>query len=289
MKRNKEFECNNCNTIFTRPKNRLNNERIDPEKLKFCDYCFKICIICNKRHGKHGDTCSAECIKTLREKTNLEKYGVAHNWGKDHPGRETYENTMQDKYGVKHNFQAGDLRTKQDGNIKIKYGVENVFQIEEIKEKIKITNLEKYGVENPKQNAEIKEKAVKTFLEKLPEIRKRNEEKGIWIPLDRLSEMEIYNRNVDSFTVASLRHFGETNLRISEFDIGRGKGKFAVDHRFSKKEGFMQNIPPQIIGSIVNLEILECSLNSSKRANCSISKELLYNLYDEFQKTLKGK
>jgi len=287
MKRNVEFTCKNCFNTFTRPKNRLNNNRINPEKLKFCNNCYKVCVICGERHGKNGDTCSKECSKQLRENTNIEKYGVSHNWGGNHPGRETYKKTMLKKYGVEHNFQNGDLRDKQNKNILSKYGVENVFQLDQIKEKIKETNLIRYGVENPKQNDIIIKKAIKTFYTNLPKIRKKNEEKGLWIPLDKLSEMEIYNRNVTAFTNESIRLFGEKVLSITSFDMGQGKGKYTIDHMFSKKEGFIQNIPPQIIGSIVNLEILEHSLNSSKGSDCSISKELLYNKYNNLQNIIK--
>lgn len=95
MKRNKEFTCKNCGKIFTRPKNRLNNGRINPELLKFCNKCYNVCEICGTRHGRGGGACSKECTKKLREKTNLEKHGVKHNWGNGHPGRESYKTTMQ--------------------------------------------------------------------------------------------------------------------------------------------------------------------------------------------------
>lgn len=287
MKRVKEFKCDNCNTIFLRPKNRLDNGRINPEKLKFCDDCFKICVICSERHGKNGDACSPVCIKRLREKTNIEKYGSKHNWAKKHPGRISYQKTMEEKYGVSHNFQNGKLRDEQNKNFKSKYGSDNPFQVEHIKEKIKQTNLEKYGVENPKQNIDIIKKAIETFKKRLPVMRKRNEELGLWTPLSLLSERDIYYRNVDMFTRESLRIFGEDLLKLSSFQMGQGKGKFSIDHKFSKKEGFLQNIAPQIIGSIVNLEVMDHSLNSGKGAKCSITAEFLYNSYMDFQKEIK--
>ena len=287
MKRLKEFTCANCETVFTRPKNRLSNGRIDTQKLIYCDKCFKVCEICNNRHGRNGSTCSKDCIKTLREQTNLKKYGEKHNWSKGHPGRISYEETMLERYGVNHNFQRSELRNKQDKNVKEKYGVDNIFQLNEIKEKIKITCLQKYGVENPKQNKEIINKATETFKNNLPQIRKKNEKKGLWIPLDRLTNMEIYYRHVNIFTNESLRLFGENMLHISNYDIGQGKGKFTIDHMFSRKEGFLNDIPPQIIGSIVNLEILEHSANSGKGSKCSIARELLYNNYNLHQQMLK--
>ena len=134
--------------------------------------------------------------------------------------------------------------------------------------------------------ARLVNKAVETFKKNLPEIRKRNEEKGLWFPLNRLDDVEIYYRNVASFTVESLRLYGDL-INISDFEIGQGKGKFTIDHKFSKKEGFLNNIPPEIIGSIINLEVLEHSVNSGKGSKCSITKDLLYNKYKEFKK-IKG-
>ena len=62
------------------------------------------------------------------------------------------------------------------------------------------------------------------------------------------------------------------------------KGEYHLDHKFSVIEGFRNNIPPEIIGNIVNLEFIPAELNLRKNANCSISKEQLFSLYYDNKK-----
>jgi len=60
------------------------------------------------------------------------------------------------------------------------------------------------------------------------------------------------------------------------------KNKLAIDHKYSISKGFQDKISPEIIGSIVNLEILTHSKNSSKGRKCSISLTKLLNDYQNF-------
>ena len=50
-----------------------------------------------------------------------------------------------------------------------------------------------------------------------------------------------------------------------------------LDHKYSKIQGFKNNILPYIIGSVVNLEIIHKSINCSKRGDCSITKDELFS------------
>jgi hypothetical protein len=59
----------------------------------------------------------------------------------------------------------------------------------------------------------------------------------------------------------------------------RGKGQYHLDHKFSKLQGFLNNIDPVIIGNIINLEMITEVENSSKQDKCSITKENLLSLY----------
>jgi len=92
-------------------------------------------------NGKHHSTDPGVLAK--REKTNMERYGAVHNWGKGSSCLEQIKQTNTERFGC-----------------------ENPFGNEKIKEKIKETNLEKYGCENPQQNELIREKTSKTNLEK---------------------------------------------------------------------------------------------------------------------------
>ena len=58
----------------------------------------------------------------------------------------------------------------------------------------------------------------------------------------------------------------------------RGK-EYHLDHKFSIVEGFRNNIPPYILGSKCNLEVIPREENSRKGENCSITKEELLENY----------
>jgi hypothetical protein len=62
-------------------------------------------------------------------------------------------------------------------------------------------------------------------------------------------------------------------------DIFWKKPKYHVDHKFSITQGFLNNIPPEIIGSFHNLEMLYHTNNIRKNSKCSITKEELLKLY----------
>jgi hypothetical protein len=58
------------------------------------------------------------------------------------------------------------------------------------------------------------------------------------------------------------------------------KTAYSLDHRFSCHEGFKNNIPPEIIGNIANLEYIPNIQNSSKKTACSLTKEELYERFN---------
>jgi hypothetical protein len=62
-------------------------------------------------------------------------------------------------------------------------------------------------------------------------------------------------------------------------DIERRSKEFHLDHRYSIYDGFYTRVPPEIIGSAVNLRIVPASVNQRKQRNSDISKEELYNAY----------
>lgn len=61
---------------------------------------------------------------------------------------------------------------------------------------------------------------------------------------------------------------------------------YHLDHKFSVIRGFQTKVPPEIIASVYNLEMLPASANSSKSGKCSINIELLKEMY--YGKILPG-
>src|SRR3989304_2870297 len=85
-----------------------------------------------------------------------------------------------------------------------------------------------------------------------------------------LSERQKYYRKVKSITekqpIRSLIHHEKRGNYRTE-------GAYHLDHKYSISEGFRNNIPPEVIGHIANLEFITWRKNSSKYKKCSITIE----------------
>lgn len=101
-----------------------------------CFYCGRNFTSKNKYYKTK--TCSKECQKQQRIKTNKEKYG------------ENYEKVTEKKHA---------------NNMK-KYGVENPSKLDWVKDKKKATCFKNFGVEHPMQSKTVRAKSVETCLVK---------------------------------------------------------------------------------------------------------------------------
>ena len=71
--------------------------------------------------------------------------------------------------------------------------------------------------------------------------------------------------------------------KINPENKPRGVLQYHVDHMYSVKNGFLNNVPPEIISSYVNLTMLPYSENSSKSMNNSHTIEELQEKYKEIK------
>lgn len=116
----------------------------------------------------------------------------------------------------------------------------------------------KYGVDNHSKRPEV--------IEKLRDPNK--------------DEKDRYYEDIARYTRHSwYNHFGKINPNKYE----RGK-IYVLDHIFSKYEGWLQNIPAEIIGHWTNLQILKRKENLIKCSDCWKTKEDLYEDYNKYQK-----
>lgn len=167
---------------------------------------------------------------------------------------------------IRENPLSGNLgiERRKEGMLK-KYGVDHNMKTESSLNKRIETYIKNYGVDNPNKSKKIRDKTRKT-----------NESNGIWQTKEDMDLYYVYKREVWKITnkqnLSNLNHY-EKRKHSRHFE------SFSLDHKFSIKEGFSQNIPPYIIGDIVNLEFIPSKLNSSKREKCSILKDELFNLF----------
>ena len=90
------------------------------------------------------------------------------------------------------------------------------------------------------------------------------------------SELEVYNEKVKLFTQDSWYY---SYSRINPAGLERGK-EYHLDHIYSRKAGFDNNIPAEIIGHWTNLRLLEASVNNGKSSGCDKTIEQLYEDYE---------
>lgn len=98
--------------------------------------------------------------------------------------------------------------------------------------------------------------------------------RGLVIPLDDQDDWIQYRKKVYKLSdIAFYKHYYE----INPSDFKRGKN-YHLDHIYSVKEGFTNNIPIHIIASKHNIRIITAYDNISKSSRCDISLDCLFNL-----------
>ena len=112
------------------------------------------------------------------------------------------------------------------------------------------------------------------FNNRLAKMRNTFEKKGMWIPLEDLSDYELYKREVWKYTnlndLSLLENYDKRAL------AGTDDG-YHLDHKYSISQGYINQVSPQLIGSLTNLEFIPWEENIKKQANCSITIEELLN------------
>lgn len=105
--------------------------------------------------------------------------------------------------------------------------------------------------------------------------------KGIfWKPDDpEYAEFKKYRRKVYYWT-------SKNDLTQLENYEKRALLGYHLDHKYSVTEGFKNNVPPKVVGSIYNLEFIPYNVNTSKGIKCSITLEKLNELFAAVDRSL---
>jgi hypothetical protein len=250
----------------------------------------------NKINKKHKKTCEElhddpnyrngeQISKTKKEKINNDPNYIKNIVKKEQEtceelyGDPNYRNIEQNKQTKKEKYDDENYNNIEKGKKtkKEKYGDENFNN----HEKAKQTNLERYGIENY-NNREKTNETIKT-----PQFKQKMIDKGIWKSEEERTDYENYRFKVYSFTNESLRLYGSKYL-VNYDILNENKNikdilnKWNKDHKYSIIQGFKNNIDPEIIGSIINIEIIKGSDNFSKHDKCSITLDQLLSDYQNF-------
>lgn len=95
--------------------------------------------------------------------------------------------------------------------------------------------------------------------------------------------MKNYKLNVEQLTQHNFRKYH------SLIDPKRLRGdNYHLDHIYTIIDGFNNNIPPEMVASPVNLQILTARNNMSKNGRSDMTKKMLYDLYYQFEKEMNN-
>lgn len=273
--------------------------------------CIKQCrhITNLKKYGHISNLhATEENGKTIVQNIVEEKYGVSNishldevkekkriscreNFGVDWPMQSDVVmnksiKTVKERYNVDNYAKSDEFKTKfikhlhtvrPDGLTNMEYRVKKAnetsikihdgkhwFQTSNFKKMYKAIMMEKHGVDNYFASKEFDE------LMKSRGVRYTLEEE-----INKLSE---YYRKVINVTAKSYRKYKS----ILETEYKRSRS-YHLDHIVSIIDGYNNNIDPLIIGSIVNLQILDSKVNMSKNRNSWMEISELMNLYNNLK------
>lgn len=93
---------------------------------------------------------------------------------------------------------------------------------------------------------------------------------------ENCKDLDLYKKVNTRYMCRSYKKYKDI---INPYNLERDRDKYHVDHIYSISDGFLNSVPPYIISSPVNLQMLWCTDNSSKCGESWMTKEELYERY----------
>lgn len=249
-----------------------------------CGECY------NKKHFTKCVKCDKECLFTSHYFYKLDlttfnckqcklKGGGNPNYGKK------WSNELREQV-------SKIVKSRVDENYKLNCskGMKGKKVSKESKLKRKNTNELKIlnGYIKPKISEETREKigyksSLKFTDEYKQKIRVINEERGIWVPLNKKNDYRFY-RDISNWVgqVLTENTIGINNLKTGKLydKNNKNKNSYVRDHMFGRKNGFTLGVFPEIIRHPANCQIITHSDNIKKSLKNNDSDILLEELFD---------
>jgi hypothetical protein len=208
--------------------------------------------------------CSDKCVKSSEEYYKKWLISVSKTLSSGDFIKKR-EKTWKDKYGD--DFYK-IIQEKRRKNIIDKHGCENVFQLESTKNKRKESLLEKYGSEKYNNPDKTRETRIKN---------------GTQINDESVDKFIEYKKVVINRTITIYRN---NKHLINSNNLKRSKRTYHIDHLFSIKQGFLKNLPVEIISHPCNLHMIHYKENLIKQDSCWITLNELLEKIISYEKDL---
>lgn len=259
------------------------DELIGKKSKKICGECY------NKKWSVKCVECGKEYEVTAHYYIKLDR--LTHKCkqcklkGKGNPN---YGNKWSEELKIEQSFI---IKSKVDETYRMKCskGMKGKKVSDETKEKRKDSMLKKYGrysnmTGHTKETIEtISTKSRNKFtVEYLEKVRKVNEQRGVWVPLEKKDDYHFY-RGLSNWNGQILNEntHGIELLKYGEFynKNNRKKDSLIRDHMYGRISGFENGVFPEIIKHPANCQIITHSNNikkSKSNNDCVISLDDLF-------------
>jgi hypothetical protein len=205
----------------------------------------------------YNSFCSDSCVKKSPDYKNKWRSSMSKTLSSGEFIEKRHK-TCVDKYGD--DYQKV-IQKNREKSLKEKYGVLNSFQIQEVQEIRKITLQEKYGSDKFNNPEKTKQTRISNKTQ---------------IDDSKIEDFILYKKIVINRTLTIYRNNVEM---INPKNLKRSKSGYHLDHIFSIKQAFINNIPVEVISHPCNLHLIYCKENLVKQDDCWISiQELLNNI-----------
>lgn len=174
--------------------------------------------------------------------------------------------TIDTKTGLNGHQQTGYKSTKTKEKIIDSETGLNLLRVAAKSAAIKRKKIDKNGL-TIEYNSKIKMVKTKAKI-------RRDKIRAGTIPAPQ--DQKEYYRLVSEYTEANWKEYQKI---IDPDNLGRNKD-WHLDHIYSKNQGLLNNIPPNIIGHYTNLQIICGRINESKLNKCDKTKKQLFEDYE---------
>ena len=149
-------------------------------------------------------------------------------------------------------------------------GVENSSQLQSVKDKKKQLSIEKYGVDNVSKSKEIKNLLSEKRTDYWNQLYKDKN-----FTSDGLSRIE-YRKKCQQYLNTQYKR----NKHILDPENKRGKD-WHIDHIYSVSDGFINNVPINVVSDISNLQLISAKDNYRKHKTSGKTIEQLYEDFNQ--------
>jgi hypothetical protein len=216
-----------------------------------------VCLNCSRevKYRRLRDGYQPYCSSLCQNSCSIAKDNWLQSWKKGNSNNEhivSRNKTVLEKYGNIEEYNKHIQNSIKETCLE-KYGVEYATQTDFYKEKRKETLLEKYGSEKYNNSDKTRNTRIKNGTQINDEI------------IDGFLE---YKKVVINRTITIYRN---NQHIINPENLKRSKKSHHIDHLFSIKQGFLINLPVEVISHPCNLHMIYYKENLVKQDNCWIT------------------